>query len=108
MKVAITSKGNALDSVLDSRFGRCSYFAIYDTESKKVEFVENPNLNANEGAGPLSVKLIASYGVKKAVSKEFGFKIKSLMNDLSIQMIVIDEEKTIKDIVELLNNELLN
>ncbi|MDD2287592.1 MAG: NifB/NifX family molybdenum-iron cluster-binding protein [Bacteroidales bacterium] len=103
MKVAITSKGNTLDSVLDTRFGRCSYFAIYDTESKKLEFVENPNLNANEGAGPSSVKLIASYGVKKAVSGEFGFKIKSLMDDLSIQMIIVNEEKTINEIVELLN-----
>ncbi|HBN04486.1 MAG: hypothetical protein H6Q16_1678 [Bacteroidetes bacterium] len=103
MKVAITSKGNTLESVLDSRFGRCSYFAFYDTESKKLEFVKNPNLNVNEGAGPLSVKLIASYGVKKAVSGEFGFKIKSLMDDLSIQMIVVNEEKTIGEIVELLN-----
>ena len=103
MKVAITSKGNTIDSVLDSRFGRCSYFVFYDTESKKLEFVENPNLNVNEGAGPLSVKLIASYGVKKAVSGEFGFKIKSLMDDLSIQMIVVNEEKTIGEIVELLN-----
>ena len=103
MKVAITSKGNTLDSVLDTRFGRCSYFAIYDTESKKLEFVENPNLNANEGAGPSSVKLIASYGVKKAVSGEFGIKIKSLMDDLSIQMIIVNEEKTINEIVELLN-----
>lgn len=103
MKVAITSKGNTLDSILDTRFGRCSYFAIYDTESKKLEFVENPNLNTNEGAGPSSVKLIASYGVKKAVSGEFGFKIKSLMDDLSIQMIIVNEEKTINEIVELLN-----
>ena len=103
MKVAITSKGNTLESVLDSRFGRCSHFVFYDTERKKLEFVENPNLNVNEGAGPLSVKLIASYGVKKAVSGEFGFKIKSLMDDLSIQMIVVNEEKTIGEIVELLN-----
>lgn len=103
MKVAITSKGNTLESVLDLRFGRCSYFVFYDTERKKLEFVENPNLNVNEGAGPLSVKLIASYGVKKAVSGEFGFKIKSLMDDLSIQMIVVNEEKTIGEIVELLN-----
>lgn len=43
MKVAITATGNSLDAKLDSRFGRCSYFAIYDTEKKAVEnFVLNP------------------------------------------------------------------
>ncbi|MCK9163373.1 MAG: NifB/NifX family molybdenum-iron cluster-binding protein [Bacteroidales bacterium] len=103
MKVAITSRENSIDSIIDSRFGRCAYFAIYDTETKETEFVKNPNKEANEGAGPASVKFIASYRVEKAVSGEFGFKIKSLMNEVNIQMIVIQEEKTIKEIVDLLN-----
>ena len=52
MKVAITSSGNTLDALLDQRFGRCAYFAFYDTESKNVEFVENSSKDAEEGAGP--------------------------------------------------------
>ncbi|MDD4529509.1 MAG: NifB/NifX family molybdenum-iron cluster-binding protein [Bacteroidales bacterium] len=104
MKVAITSTGNTPESKLDSRFGRCSYFVIYDTDTKEMEFVINPNKDANEGAGPASVKLIASYKVEKAISGEFGFKIKSLMNEINIQMIIIQEEKTIKEIVDMLKN----
>ena len=104
MKVAITSTGNTPESKLDSRFGRCSYFVIYDTDKKEMEFVLNPNKEANEGAGPSSVKLISSYKVEKAISGEFGFKIKSLMNENNIQMIILQEEKTIKGIVDMLNN----
>jgi len=104
MKVAISSKENTLESKLDSRFGRCSYFAIYNTNTKEIEFVVNPNKEANEGAGPASVKLIASYKVEKAISGEFGFKIKSLMNENNIQMIIIQEEKTIQEIIDILNN----
>ncbi|HHT04082.1 MAG TPA: dinitrogenase iron-molybdenum cofactor biosynthesis protein [Bacteroidales bacterium] len=103
MKVAITSRSNSMDSLLDPRFGRCAYFAIHDTETKETEFVKNPNMDVNEGAGPSAVKFIASYKVEKAVAGEFGFKIKSLMNQVNIQMIVIQEEKTIKEIVDMLN-----
>lgn len=103
MKIAITSTGNTIDSELDARFGRCSYFAIYDTQTKEIEFVKNPNMDANNGAGPASVKFIASYNVEKAVSGEFGIKIKSLMNDLNIQMIILQDKKTIKEVVEMLN-----
>lgn len=103
MKVAITSKGNTIDSVLDSRFGRCEYFAIHDTETKETEFVKNPNKDLSNGAGPAAVQFISTYKVKKAVASEFGFKIKSLMDELKIQMIVIKEEKTVKEIVDMLN-----
>ena len=34
MKIAITSTGDSQDSKLDERFGRCSFFVVYDTESK--------------------------------------------------------------------------
>ena len=104
MKVAITSSRNTLKSNLDKRFGRCSFFAIYDTETKDVEFIPNPNKEAEEGAGPASVQLVASIPVNKIVSGEFGFKIKSLLVDLKIQMIVLkDPDITIENIIKLLN-----
>ncbi len=102
MKIAITSTGKSMDSRLDPRFGRCAYFAIYNTENGEVEFVENPNKNVNDGAGPAAVRLIASHGVEKAVSGEFGFKIKDLMNELNIQMIMYKEDYTIEKIIELI------
>jgi len=104
MKIAITSKGNSLESLLDQRFGRCSYFVIYDTESKSIEFLPNPNKEIEEGAGPASVNLVAAKGVVKIVSGEFGMKIKSLLDSLKIQMIILKEpEKKIKDIITMLD-----
>lgn len=105
MKVAITSIGSSMDAKVDARFGRCNYFAIYNTENQETEFVNNPYKNADEGAGPGCVQLIASFEVKKAVSGEFGIKIKSLMKETGIQMITIKEEKTVKEIIDLLKHE---
>ncbi|HNS17864.1 MAG TPA: NifB/NifX family molybdenum-iron cluster-binding protein [Bacteroidales bacterium] len=105
MKVAITSQGNSLDSFIDQRFGRCAYFVVYDTETKAMEFIPNPNLEVENGAGPASVQLIASRNVSKVISGEFGMKIKPLLDSLKIQMIVMkDPGKTIDGIIEMLNH----
>ena len=105
MKVAITSTGNSPDSKLDSRFGRCAYFVIYDTENHATEYIPNPNKENIEGAGPASVQLIASKGAVKVVSGEFGAKVKSLFDSLQIQLVVLnDPEKKISEIIKLLNH----
>lgn len=106
MKTAITSTGNTHEAKIDSRFGRCAFFVLYDTETKATEFIPNPNLDAVEGAGVASVQLVASKGVKKVVSGEFGAKVKSLFDQLQIQLVIVNEEdKTIQDIINLLHNK---
>jgi len=105
MKVAITSSGNTMESKLDQRFGRCSFFVIYDSETKGMEFIPNPNKDAQEGAGPASVQLVASRNVSKIISGEFGIKIKSLIDSLKIQMIALkDSDKSINEVIEMLNH----
>ncbi len=87
MKIAITSDGNSLESKLDSRFGRCSFFVLYDTETKDVRFIENANQLNQEGAGPATAQIVASLGVQRVYSGEFGKKAADILKDLSIEMI---------------------
>jgi len=104
MKIAITSQGNNTESTLDSRFGRCSFFAIYDTETLATEFIENPHKESNEGAGPASAQFVITKGVQKIMSGEFGGKAKSVLEALNIQMIEVkDSEQTIGDILKTLH-----
>ncbi len=106
MKVAITSTGNSPESRLDNRFGRCSYFVIYDTVNHSTEYIPNPNKDNIEGAGPASVQLVASKGVEKVVSGEFGAKVKSLFDSLKIQLVVLNNsEKSVNAIIDLLNHK---
>lgn len=105
MKVAITSTGNSPDSKLDCRFGRCSYFVIFDTLTRGIEFLPNPYMEVEEGAGTDSVKFLASRGAVKIVSGEFGIKIKPLIDSLKIQLIILkNEDKSIQDIINMLNH----
>jgi len=105
MKVVITSNGNSPEAKIDSHFGRCSYFVIYDTLTRGMEFLPNPYKEIEEGAGASAVKLIASRGVVKIVSGELGIKIKPLLDSLKIQLILlINKEKSVQDIVNMLNH----
>jgi predicted Fe-Mo cluster-binding NifX family protein len=105
MKVAISSAGNSPDAKLDSRFGRCSYFVIYDTETTATEYIPNMNKENIEGCGPASVQFVASKGVGKIVSGEFGAKVKAISDSLQIQLIVLKEQqKTISEIIQMLNH----
>ncbi len=99
MKTAVTSKGNNLDSCIDPRFGRCAYFAVYDSETDGVTFLDNPAKDSESGAGPAAVAFIARQGVKRIVSGEFGMKIKGILDDLKIEMVSEKDEKSINEII---------
>jgi predicted Fe-Mo cluster-binding NifX family protein len=105
MRVAIASTGNTLESNICHQFGRCEYFIIYDTETKAMEFIPNPNKDLTEGSGQASVLLVTSRNINKIISGDFGIKIKPILDSLKIQMIVLkDSKKKIKDILEMLNH----
>ncbi len=104
MKIAITSTGNSPESKLDSRFGRCSYLVVYDTETSGTEYIPNPFQENIEGAGPALVELISSKGAGKIISGEFGAKVKAITDSLQIQLILLKgPEKTISEIIKMLN-----
>ncbi len=104
MKVAITSIENKEESKMDPRFGRCGFFAVYDTELKNIEFFENPNKDAQGGAGPASAQFVISKGAQMVISGDFGGKVKDLFDQLNVKMIIKEgSEQTIAQIINTLN-----
>lgn len=83
MKIAITSEGNSLESKMDSRFGRCAYFAIHDTDTKTTDFFANPAKDASDGAGPKAVEFIASKGLPRWLQVNWVAKQKLYWIDLT-------------------------
>ncbi len=98
MKIAIASEGNSLNSKMDSRFGRCAYFAIYDTETKSTDFLSNPGKDASGGAGSAAARFIAENGVEKIVASEIGNKAMPALEKLNIE-IHYAEGKIISEII---------
>ena len=105
MIVAITSTGNLSDSFIDPRFGRCSFFVFYNTETKESVFQPNPFKDNDEGVGVAVVDWISAFSCSKIVSGQFGMKIKPLLDENRIQLILVNDTKlTIRQIINLLDH----
>ncbi len=72
MKIAITSIGSEIESKVDSRFGRCDYFFIYDTETEKTESIKNEGSGAMGGAGVISAQTIINRGIDILITGNVG------------------------------------
>jgi len=102
MKVVITSKENNINSLVDPRFGRAAFFAVYDTDTDSIEWLGNDVVDMQHGAGTGAVNLLANLGAKKIFAVAFGAKVKPLLDELDIQMVIVKEDQTVSNIITLL------
>ena len=72
MKLAVTAKGKTLEDQVDSRFGRCPYFVLVDSESLESEAVENPNSTLGGGAGIQSAQVMSENDVQAVLTGNCG------------------------------------
>lgn len=75
MKLAITAKEAKATSSVDPRFGRAKCFAIVDSESEEIEFLQNDeSQKATQGAGPLAAQLVVEHGARAVLTGHCGPK----------------------------------
>ncbi len=75
MKIAISAQGETLDSELDPRFGRCSFFLITDEQGTVIEALNNlENAGAMGGAGIQAASLVANHDVDAVITGHCGPK----------------------------------
>ncbi len=73
MRIALSAKGNDLDSPVDPRFGRAEVFIIYDTETGSFECFDNKaNLDLTQGAGIQSARNVVSHQVQYLITGHCG------------------------------------
>jgi len=91
MKIAFSTNGNTLESLLDTRFGRCSRFLILDTETNHYEILENTqNLNAVQGAGIQSAQTVLKTGAEALVTGHCGPKAFKVLHAAGITIYLAD------------------
>ena len=99
MKIAISSSGKDLESLIDPRFGRCPYFIIVDTDTLSYELLTNPTVGALHGAGIQAAQLIASKGVDAILTGNIGPNAFNALSELGIDVYTQASGK-IKDAIE--------
>ena len=100
MKIAITSKGNTENDQMDPRFGRAAWLAVYDTNEKLTTFYENEAKEQQSGSGPKTAQKLADMGIQKVFSGDFGPKARTALESLGIEMVVLKDEQSIKELID--------
>ena len=79
MKIAITGYGQELKDNHDPRFGRCTYFLIYDTEQGFLKALENKGQLSEGGAGIAAAQQIIDEDVQVVLTGNMGPNAYNLM-----------------------------
>jgi predicted Fe-Mo cluster-binding NifX family protein len=100
MRVAITADVPDENSPISPIFGRCAYYAIYDTSTDKLEFVPNAAAMYARGAGVQAAQQVASLGVQMVITAGIaGPNASMVLSQAGIQ-VVNNFAGSIKDAVE--------
>ncbi|NMA95865.1 MAG: diguanylate cyclase [Clostridiales bacterium] len=91
MKIAISSKGETLESTLDKRFGRCKYFLIKDTDTNEVEVIKNEGVKSESGAAITATQQIIDRKVDVVITGNLGPNAFHLIDKADIKAYKSDE-----------------
>ncbi|MDK2879722.1 MAG: hypothetical protein PWR06_2438 [Thermoanaerobacteraceae bacterium] len=86
MKIAITSSGSDLDSMVDERFGRCRYFIFADSDTKEFEAVENEYASGAHGTGVQVAQFIVDKGVSALITGNVGPNAMRVLTESGIEV----------------------
>lgn len=100
MKIAIAASGKDLDSQADSRFGRCPYFLIVDSETEEFEAIENTAGQAFRGAGISAAQMIVNKGVGAVIAGNFGPNAVNVLSSSGIKIFGGVAGITVKEALE--------
>jgi len=99
MKICVSAASGSLDSEIDSRFGRCAYFVIVDSETMEFNAISNDSYSAAHGAGIQAAQTVANMGVKVVITGNVGPNAFNVLSAAGIK-IVTGASGSIKEAVE--------
>lgn len=89
MKIALSAKGNTLNSEIDPRFGRAAFFILVDPETMGVEILENKqNLQLPQGAGIQAAQMVVENGARVVLTGNCGPKAFQVLQATGVNVAV--------------------
>ncbi|MBI9016979.1 MAG: NifB/NifX family molybdenum-iron cluster-binding protein [Phycisphaerae bacterium] len=93
MKIAFCAINDNPDSLIDARFGRTGYIAIYDEETKNWQFIANQqDLQAAQGAGLKTAQYLLDARADILIAKNVGPKAMRALQGDGIEVYQVVEE----------------
>jgi len=99
MKICVSAFSGSLDAEVDSRFGRCAYFVIVDSETMDFNAISNESSSAAHGAGIQAAQTVANMGVEVVLTGNVGPNAFSVLSAAGIK-IVTGASGSVREAVE--------
>jgi len=100
MKIAISSEGESLDSMVSEKGGRAPYYLIFENKNL-VEVIKNPFAVGGGGAGFSVAYMLADKGVEMIITGQIGENMKNALEEKGISF-KQEENKTVQQILNFL------
>lgn len=86
MKIIIPVESKNEDTLICPSFGRAPFFMIFDTDSKKTDFIENSAANSQGGAGIKAAQILVDSGAKVLITYRCGQNASDVLNTGGIEI----------------------
>jgi predicted Fe-Mo cluster-binding NifX family protein len=86
MRIAIPADKNDLNSKVSLSFGRAPFFAIYNTETDTVEFIDNMAATLQGGAGIKAAQIVADSKASVLLTPHCGQNAAEVLQSANIQI----------------------
>jgi predicted Fe-Mo cluster-binding NifX family protein len=91
MKIAISASGKENSSLLDPRFGRCAFFAIYNSETKEWNYLPNPGVMEGSGAGVRAAQFLLEQKADVLLTGNLGPNASSILTSAGLKVFSMPE-----------------
>ena len=95
------NENNGIDSKLSEHFGHCPYFAVYETETKKLEIVENKIDHNDSNSTP--VDQIMKFNPDLVFTLGIGQRAIKLFNEKDVKLRT-GNYKIVKEVIKNIDN----
>lgn len=99
MKIAISVTAIGEAATLEMRFGRCPYFAVYDSGTKEFEWFENAGIKATSGAGTGAAQALINRQIDIVISGQFGPKAVQILEAAKIKMLLAPADLPLTEVI---------
>ena len=104
MRIAVPSTGKRkLSNKIADTFSRAPIFTIVtidDNQISSTDVIPNPGEKLERGAGPLAARTLKDNDIDVLLTIDMGPGAKNILEALGIEISIVDEEKSVKELVE--------
>lgn len=99
-KIAIPATGQTLDAFVSDSLGRTPFLIIYDIESQKYVYFENPGFTLQDGSGLKVTEIILQNKANILLTREIGTKAYSVLMKERVEIHLLSSGGTVKSAIK--------